>query len=141
MTTNLLAAAALALVSSLGLIATVDGSPAPNASVVLSEMAPVSVVEVVTDEKGSTAWNSVVNNAIPSAAAACGVVAIKNAPAAIVVTFEANGAIASATSESSLFGGAETDACLRNELGSLPRVGAPAVVTTVRTNLAEIQVH
>ncbi|MFO0660093.1 MAG: hypothetical protein U0165_09725 [Polyangiaceae bacterium] len=130
MTTNLLAAAALALVSSLGLFATTEGASAPQAKVALTELAPLSSVEL---------WSTTVQNAIPDAAAACGVVAIKNAPATIVVTFDANGAVKAATSESSLFGGFDTDACLRNELRSLSRAGAPSTETTLRTSLVEIQ--
>jgi hypothetical protein len=56
---------------------------------------------------------------IPNAAAACGVIAIKNAPATIVLTLGSAGRLVHVTTESSVFGGADTDQCLRSHLSGL----------------------
>lgn len=56
---------------------------------------------------------------IPNAASACGVVAIKNAPASIVLTLGSAGRVVHVTTESSVFGGADTDRCLRAHLAGL----------------------
>ena len=94
----------------------------------------------VQNEQSASAdlWATTVHSSVSDAARECGVVAIKNAPAAVVVSISESGKVSAATVDSSLFGGADTEQCLMKELGSIS-VGHLSHETSLRTELVAIQ--
>lgn len=84
------------------------------------------------------AWQMAVQTAAPTAASECGVVAIKNAPAALIVTMSESGTVSKVDVDSTLFGGQETESCLLKQFTTVS-VGNIERTTAVRVELTPIK--